>query len=297
MISVYELAALAAATCWAFAAIVSAGPSQKLGAFVFNRLRMVMVFVMLALYAWVAGSWSTINVENLPVLVLSGLIGIFVGDTALFLTLNRLGPRRTGVLFSLNAPIATCLAWWFLSEELNRLALLGIAFVMTGVILAIIYGKRRDQVHKFEQVRGSLSVGIMLGLVAALCQASASFMVRPIMESGADPIAASAVRVGVASLGLTLLLLLPIKQIKSQARITFRDVRLTAFSGILGMGVGMTLILFALIGGEVGIISTLSATTPAIVLPILWLQTKERPAAGAWFGAFLVIVGTAMIFV
>lgn len=257
---------------------------------------MAMVFVMLALYALVAGGWSTINADNLPVLVLSGIIGILIGDTALFLTLNRLGPRRTAVLFSLNAPMATGLAWLFLSEELQAVAVIGIVLVMIGVVLAIVYGKRRGQIHQFEQVRGSLSLGIVFGLMAALCQATASLMVRPVMESGADPIAASAVRVGVAALGLTFLLFLPIKQIKSQQRLSMRDLGMTAVSGFLGMGVGMTLILFALIGGEVGIVATLSATTPAIVLPILWMQTKERPAFGAWLGAFLVVVGSAFIF-
>ncbi len=62
------------------------------------------------------------------------------------------------------------------------------------------------------------------------------------------------------------------------------------------MGVGMTLLLYALSGGEVGIVSTLSATTPVILLPVLWWQTKEFPAIGAWVGAFLVIVGCSLIF-
>jgi drug/metabolite transporter (DMT)-like permease len=63
------------------------------------------------------------------------------------------------------------------------------------------------------------------------------------------------------------------------------------------MGVGMTLILFALSGGEVGIIATLSATTtPALMLPMLWWRTKEIPALGAWAGASLVVVGSALLF-
>jgi hypothetical protein len=36
-------------------------------------------------------------------LALSGLIGIFIGDTALFACMNRLGPRRSGVLFATHA--------------------------------------------------------------------------------------------------------------------------------------------------------------------------------------------------
>jgi drug/metabolite transporter (DMT)-like permease len=68
-----------------------------------------------------------------------------------------------------------------------------------------------------------------------------------------------------------------------------------AVSGFLAMAVGMTLVLFALSGGEVGIVSTLSATTPALILPLVWLNTREAPAAGAWVGAALVVLGTWLI--
>ena len=64
----------------------------------------------------------------------------------------------------------------------------------------------------------------------------------------------------------------------------------------LGMGLGMTLILFALSGGEVGIIATLSATTPVLMLPMMWWRTGEAPALGAWVGAAGVVAGSALLF-
>jgi drug/metabolite transporter (DMT)-like permease len=71
---------------------------------------------------------------------------------------------------------------------------------------------------------------------------------------------------------------------------------MTALTAFLGLGVGMTLLLFALEGGKVGIVATLSATSPAIILPMIWVRTGERPTAGAWAGAGLVVVGMALIF-
>lgn len=55
----------------------------------------------------------------------------------------------------------------------------------------------------------------------------------------------------------------------------------------------MTLLVFALSGG---IVSTLSATSPVIILPLIWLRTGQRPSAGAWVGALIVIVGMGLIF-
>jgi drug/metabolite transporter (DMT)-like permease len=71
---------------------------------------------------------------------------------------------------------------------------------------------------------------------------------------------------------------------------------MTALTGFLSLGIGMTLLLFALSGGKAGIVSTISATTPVIILPLLWLRTGERPAAGAWLGAAFAVVGMALIF-
>ena len=62
------------------------------------------------------------------------------------------------------------------------------------------------------------------------------------------------------------------------------------------MAAGMSLILYALSGGEVWIVTTLSATSPALMLPFIWLKTGERPAGPAWLGAVLAVIGSGLIF-
>ena len=116
------------------------------------------------------------------------------------------------------------------------------------------------------------------------------------MAAGADPFAASLVRVVVGAVCLSVLVRLPIAAVRPRARLTPRLARWTALVAFLGLGVGMTLLLFALAGGKVGIVATLSATSPAIILPMIWVRTGERPAAGAWAGAALVVAGMALIF-
>ena len=65
-------------------------------------------------------------------LVLSGLIGIFIGDSLLFTAVGRIGPRRAGVLFALNAPIAALLGWLVLGETLGPAAVAGISLTVAG---------------------------------------------------------------------------------------------------------------------------------------------------------------------
>jgi len=293
---IHELAALGAATCWALTGLISAGPAGHLGAPAFNRVRQIFVTGLLTLYMVITGTWRELDAASIGPLLLSGLIGIFVGDTLLFATLNRLGPRRSGILFALNAPIAALLGWLVLDEALPVAAMMGIALTATGVFLAILFGKRRAQIHEWETIKGPLSIGVLLGVGAATGQAIGSILVRPVMETGIDPFVASLLRVGIAALCLSVLTQLPIPSVKPKGPLTLRVAAMTALTGVLALAIGMTLLLFALSGGKVGIISTLSATSPVMILPMLWLKTGERPAGGAWAGAALVVIGMGLIF-
>jgi len=298
---IYEIAALAAAFTWAVTGLVSHGPSRALGAISFSRWRMSIVFVILAIIATLAGTWGTVPPSGWWLIALSGIIGIFLGDTALFMTLNRLGPRATGVLFAANAPMTVLLGWLFLGEILPGLQLLGAIIAFAGIVLAIYFGRSSNGTNRFERVEGHLWVGVLTGIIAALCQAVGALLIRPVM-SGAmgdgmpDPIAVSAIRVGLAALLLIGVSFLPIRAVKRKAPLGVSILARTALSGILAMGIGMTLFVFALSGGESGIVATLSATTPVIVLPVLWLATGSRPTLGAWVGAAITVIGTGMIF-
>lgn len=293
---IFELAALAAALTWALGGILSPTPAAHLGTIGFNRIRLTMMFVLLAIYVGIMGTWQTIPSDKLAEVMLSGLIGIFLGDTALFATMNRLGPRRTAMLFSLNAPMSAVLGYVFLAEKLSSSEIAGILIVTAGVTLAIAFGKRRSQLHQWEAVKGPLWIGVTVGLVAALGQSVGSLIASPILSAGADPVAVSCLRVGVAAFFLNVLGSMPIAGFKVLNPLNWRIATLTFLSGFMGMAVGMTLVLFALSGGEVGIVSTLSATTPAMLLPMLWIKTRERPALLAWVGAGLVAVGSGLIF-
>jgi drug/metabolite transporter (DMT)-like permease len=293
---VYELAAFGAAICWATTALISSVPSGHLGALAFNRLRQAAVTILLAAYVLMSGRLQALSPHEAALLVASGIFGIFLGDTLLFNALNRVGPRRSSILFALNAPISAVLGWLLLNETLPFYATAGITLTCAGVILAIFFGKRPGQTHKLEEVKGSLLVGVMLGLGAALGQATGSIIARPIMASGFDPFLASMLRVGVAACCLSVLMALPFEAVKPRNPPTWKIAGLTVLSGILAMGIGMTLLLFALSGGKTGIVATISATSPVLILPMLWLRTGERPAAGAWAGAAIAVAGMAMLF-
>ena len=79
-------------------------------------------------------------------------------------------------------------------------------------------------------------------------------------------------------------------------RLTPKVLLLTAATALIGLLLGMTLFLYALQGSKTGIIATLSATSPVIILPLLWLRTGQRPTLISVCGAALAVTGLALIF-
>lgn len=290
-----DFLALGAAACWALSSVMSVAPARHLGAFAFTRWRMAMVALGLWAVVIASGSVSTLSASNLGPLAWSGLLGIFVGDTALFAAMNRLGPRRCGVLFATHAMFSAALGVLWLHERIGLQAALGSALTVAGVMIAVFLGQHKGEDHAWESTQGRHSIGVMLALLAALCQALGSFIAKPVMATGLDPLVASAVRVSVACTAHLVLLALGVQAARAHQRPTLRVIGQTALNGFVGMGLGMSLILLALRSGDVGLVAILSSVSPVLVLPLLWLYLKRPPAAGAWLGAALTVVGTATI--
>ncbi|MBK9439853.1 MAG: DMT family transporter [Comamonadaceae bacterium] len=291
----YDLFALGAAACWALGSVTSVMPSRHLGAFAFTRWRMLMVAIMLWSVVAVTGHWRGFEPSYWGVMAVSGLIGIFVGDTALFAAMNRLGPRRAGVLFATHAAFSAALGFALLDERMGLQAFAGAVLTMVGVMTAIVLGRHKDETHAWEADLGHVGTGVLLALLAALCQAVGSLIAKPVMALQVDPVMASAVRVTVATSAHFVLLGSGFQAARAQQAATWRVLAQTALNGFIAMGVGMTLVLLALEKGDVGMVAILSSVSPILVLPLLWFQLKRAPAPGAWVGSILTVVGTALI--
>jgi len=291
----YDFLALGAAACWALGSVMSVTPSRHLGAFAFTRWRMAMVAVMLWSVVAFTGGWRGFGLDAWGAMAISGLIGIFVGDTALFSAMNRLGPRRAGVLFATHAAFSAALGFWLFDERMSLQAFAGAVLTLAGVMTAMALGRHKDENHAWEADRGHVGLGVALALLAALCQAVGSLVAKPVMALQVDPMMASAVRVTVATAAHGMLLLSGFRAARATNAPTARVLVQTGLNGFVAMGVGMTLVLLALEKGDIGLVAILSSVSPILVLPLLWWQLKRAPAPGAWLGALMTVVGTGLI--
>ncbi|WP_133012343.1 DMT family transporter [Marinomonas flavescens] len=294
-----ELSGLVAALCWTISSLLAPKLIQRFGTMRFNTFRIVtasaiLLFISVITHRFDPSLWAHKNS-----IMLSGILGIFLGDTCLFSAVHRLGPRRAGILFATNAPIAILLSWLFLNESLTLWQLFACALVLIGVVIAILFGKRQ-QTHDWEQTKGRLSVGILMALGGALGQASGALLSKPALLDGADPIAVSALRVSTAAIALILAYglyyrhHLPVSATPFQ-NLTSKDFMGLATIAVVGMVIGMSVLVWGIGHADVGLVTTLSATVPVLILPGLWITTRQRPSGGAWLGASLVVMGAALI--
>ena len=266
-----------AALCWAVASLISADVTRKIGGLAFNRLRLFFVSIMLIGYTFYLDTWNTINHEFLFTILFSGIIGIFLGDTLLFIALQKIGPRRNNILFSLAAPFTVILNIIFLNEIMSTINLIGCIIVFFGVVVAIAYGNSKDKNHRWEVVEGNVYFGVSLGIGAALCQAIGLIMMKPILTMGADPIASAALRTAISFVFLAFTFFLNYKIFNTKTNLSFKIVGQSILSGFLGMALGMSLLLIALKYADAGIVATLSSTSPIMILFLIWLLTKKIP--------------------
>lgn len=294
----FEVAALGAAVTWAIGGLIAQIPTRALGGARFARVRMYWVSFALVVIATAAGGWNTLGARAVTLLALSGVVGLALGDAALFTAFYRIGPRRTGILFAANAPMAAAISAVVFAERFTVATLTGSVLVTVGVAMAIAFGTRRGQRHHWENIEGSIWVGVTLGLLGALGQAVGVLLADPVFSNGGvDTWTGAAVRAIAGTIAL--LWLRPLfdrrNPVPTDTRITLRLWGVIILSGTIGMVIGKTLVLVALTNGDPGIVSVLVSTAPVIQLPIIWLVTRERPALGAWLGAIVAAAGTAAI--
>ena len=101
---------------------------------------MSLVFLMLAGVSALTGDWPEFTGTTIQTLMISGLIGIFLGDTALFDSLERLDSSRSAVIFAFNTPRTVFPSWFLLKEHLGAFTLPCYGLVFAELLITILVG-------------------------------------------------------------------------------------------------------------------------------------------------------------
>lgn len=278
---------LAAALTFSFAAMLISRLQGRVGPFQLGRWQMGMAFLMTAAASLSLGGWRGVTWDQFLFLAASSSLGIMLASTTYFAAIHAAGPRITAILFSLAAPFGLILGYLFLGEVVGRLQGAGIVLILSGILLAVMVADPGDRPAK------PLWHGVVLGVITSLGQAGGTLLARPAMASGVEPFTAMAIRSGLGALFFMALVILPFARASRLPDV--RELWAIGGSAFLGIFLGMSLMMAALSTGQVGIVATLTSTTPVLILPLIWVTTGRRPALAGWIGAGMAVLGTALI--
>ena len=296
-----ELMALSAAMIFAWTSILFTTAGRRLGVATLNLMRLLGAVVLLGATHWIASGrpWPGAPLASILWIGASGIVGLAIGDSALFRAFTLIGPRR-GMLAMATAPVFTVVvAWALLDEALGVMALLGIAVVMGGVMLAVA-GKDPGGGQFADPDRALLRRGYLLAMVAAAGQGLGSAFVKIGMAGGeiqVDPLAATFVRMAFAFAAYWLAAL-PRHGLRRLLR-PLRDVRGSlnlAAATLLGPYLSVYLSILAIRHAEAGVAQVLLGAVPIFVLLPAWLVYRDRPAPLALMGVLAAVGGGAILF-
>ncbi len=151
---------MSAAGFWAIASVVYGVLGQRIPPLQLNFIKGIIAIALLLITILVSGDFQpTLAPLTLLFLLLSGAVGIGLGDTAFLAAINRIGPRRVLLLGTLAPPMSAIAATIFLQESLNINAWCGILLTILGV--AWVVTERTS--NNVESATTQLWPGIGLG--------------------------------------------------------------------------------------------------------------------------------------
>lgn len=296
------LLSLFAAFFYALNAACAYRSSRVFGASVANVGRLIVGAIVLGFFAYRFG--HSLPRESIPWFVLSGVIGMGIGDLGIYAALPLLGSRLSMLIMqSLAAPIAALGEWWWLGTRLTLNQILAGLVILAGVAIAVAPSRKNPP---RVPVR---AVGFIFALVAAAGQGLGALVSR----KGMNVAQAAGESTHNVIFGLTsayhralggfvfiipwLVLIYFLRRYKPiEARSATGSDRRTGWKWMLANGVtgpvaGMGSYQWALATTPSGIVLSIAATTPLWSIPIAYWMEGDRPERRAVVGGFVAVAG------
>jgi drug/metabolite transporter (DMT)-like permease len=231
--------------------------------------------------------------------MISGMVGMVIGDTCYYEALVRLGPRRAVKLNTL-APVVGLLVGWLAQKEvLSGQAKWGAALVIGAVMYATFANVLPTNGENREPGRMS-GFGLMCGFISAACIGLGSVTGRQAFLTAADrpldPVMATVLRVGFSAVVLWMLAIARGGAGTALRSLNDGHVRSRiAWGTLLGPIVGMLGYIGALKFAPAGLVSTVVSASPLVILPVVAVKygVRVRPAVVA--ALVVAVVGVGMI--
>jgi drug/metabolite transporter (DMT)-like permease len=302
-------AALGTAFCWAFTALFFGAASRRIGQFHVNQIRLVIACVFLGAACAVAGVYTSAPWSQIVLLALSGLVGLTLGDAAMFLSLQIIGPRRASLIMALAPGFAAMLMVPLLGEGLSWVGVVGMVITLGGVMWVVL---ERGQPG---EIVGNAALGVFMGVLGALGQAGGLILSKAGLgmaepsgllnqAAGVDassvqtlsPLYGTFVRMVAGTVLLVGYGVVIGRFMTTVGKLKDRKaLGQTTAGAFFGPFIGVTLSLAAVAWTNTAVAATVMAISPVLVIPIVRIVYRHKVTLRAVLGALVAVAGVALL--
>ena len=292
-----EFSALLAALCFSLTTTAFTFAGRKFSATFSMTLSMLISFLfLLPFHLLLVGELFPVDATRDHWWLLGGssLIGYVISSIMLLRAFQYIGPRLTMLIVSFTPVFGALLAWLFIGQTLSSIAIAGITLVTFGITWVVADGKA----YQMNLSAADYRRGLALAVGGAFGQGVSYVLMSEGVSDGFNPMSAGIIRtlVGAAILWFYMAvrgdLMASLRSISREGR----ALVLLTLASLTGPVIGTTLVLLSLQYISVGVSSTLTGTTPVILIPIGYVVFKERISPRAVMGSLLAIAGIALLF-
>jgi EamA-like transporter family. len=290
-----EIAALSTAFCWAITATAFETTGKKIGSMNLNLLRLLIGMVFLSLFTlFTRGYFFPIDatVTQWFWLLMSGLVGIVIGDLLLFEAFVQIGSRISMLIYASVPPLSGILAFIFLGESMKPIQILGMLVTLLGIASVILVsGKDNKKVSFSHPIKG-----ILLAFGGAFGQA-AGYIIGKFGMASYDPFASTQIRLLAGMIGFAVIFFIRNNWHSFFKSLKRTDALRTATIGsFFGPFLGISLSLYAVQKINPGVASTLTSITPVLLIPFAFFIKKEKVTVKEIIGTLITLTGVAIMF-
>jgi drug/metabolite transporter (DMT)-like permease len=282
------VAALGSAASWAVGAFLFKSLGEKLSPLAMTLAKGACSVALLGIAVLLIGP-APIDTQSLVYLVVSGVVGIALGDTFFFRALQGLTPQALLVLMVLGQVMTIVLAVVFLEEKVPLIAVVGIPAVLLGVVMVL----RATATDEGGKTRVD---GLVFGILAVACTAVSIVILKKGLGEQSHTVQATFVRMVSGTVGIFAYGMLTRQIAGWMSPLADRKLasRFVLAVGVVAFG-GFWLGTVATKYCPVAIASTLISTEPAFGLIIAATVRRERVPRSAVIGTAITLAGVALL--
>lgn len=201
-----NICALLTAVTWAGALVFFKQAGRHYTPVGLNLYKNVVGLLLLVLTLLAMGqhldSLGRFDAADIWMLLVSGFIGIALGDTLLFVSLDLIGVGLVGIVECLFTPFVLLFSFAIIGERISLIEYVGAITVLTGVLVSSKHQPAAGRTRK------QLAGGMMLGALAIGLTAFGIVLAKPVLEVHDFPLIwAAAIRLVAGTVPLMLMAL------------------------------------------------------------------------------------------